>query len=152
MVNQLADYMKSNNNSLTGFNFSVWKDKIDGAGEDFTKTLEEAYKQLGLSKDGTSSVGGLKGSIQRELTESTASELTGLYRASFELQKKAFDESKSQGITISKQLLVAMDQLTALNAIQVNTAETVQRLDAAVGHLSTLVKNTSPQSNRAYGG
>ncbi len=152
MVNQLAEYMKSNNNSLTGFNFSVWKDKIDGAGEDFTKTLEEAYKQLGLEKDGTSTGGGLKGSIQRELTESTASELTGLYRASFELQKKAFDESKSQGISMGKQLLVAMDQLTALNAIQVNTAETVKRLDTAVGHLSTLVKNTSPQSNRAYGG
>ncbi|MCW8314219.1 phage tail tape measure protein [Sphingobacterium sp. InxBP1] len=141
MVNQLADYMKSNNNSLTGFNFSVWKDKIDGAGTEFTKTLEEAYKQLGLSKDGTSSGGGLKGSIQRELTESTASELTGLYRASFELQKKAFDESKSQGITISKQLLVAMDQLTALNAIQVNTAETVKRLDTAVSELQSINKN-----------
>lgn len=152
MVNQLAAYMKSNNNSLTGFNFSVWKDKIDGAGTEFTKTLEEAYKQLGLEKDGTSTGGGLKGSIQRELTESTASELTGLFRASFELQKKAFDESKSQGISMGKQLLVAMDQLTALNAIQVNTAETVKRLDTAVGHLSTLVKNTSPQSNRAYGG
>lgn len=151
MVNQLADYMKSNNNSLTGFNFSVWKDKIDGAGTEFTKTLEEAYKQLGLSRDGFGG-SGLKGSIQRELTEATASELTGLYRATLELQKNAFAESKSQGITLNKQLMVAMDHLTALNAIQTNTAATVQRLDTAVGHLSTLVKNTSPQSTRAYGG
>ncbi len=151
MVNQLADYMKSNNNSLTGFNFSVWKDKIDGAGIEFTKTLEEAYKQLGLSRDGFGG-SGLKGSIQRELTEATASELTGLYRATLELQKNAFAESKSQGITLNKQLMVAMDHLTALNAIQTNTAATVQRLDTAVGHLSTLVKNTSPQSTRAYGG
>ncbi|HBW81134.1 MAG TPA: hypothetical protein DEF78_14370, partial [Sphingobacterium sp.] len=141
--------MKSNNNSLTGFNFSVWKDKIDGAGTEFTKTLEEAYKQLGLSRDGFGNGTGIKSGIQRELTEATAGELSGLFRASFELNKKAFDESKSQGITLNKQLMVAMDHLTALNAIQTNTAATVQRLDTAVGHLSTLVKNTSPQSTRA---
>lgn len=120
MVNQLADYMKSNNNSLTGFNFEVWKDKIDGAGTEFTKTLEEAYKQLGLSKDGTASGGGLKGSIQREVTEATASELTGLYRASFELQKK-------DSLTLSKQLDIALSSLTALNAIQANTLETANQ-------------------------
>jgi len=141
MVNQLADYMKSNNNSLTGFNFAVWKDKIDGAGTEFTKTLEEAYKQLGLSKDGTSTSGGLKGSIQRELTESTASELTGLARSQTELLKRSFDESKSQGITMGKQLAVAIDQLTALNAIQVNTGETVKRLDTAVSELQSINKS-----------
>ncbi|WON94759.1 hypothetical protein [Sphingobacterium sp. UGAL515B_05] len=141
MVNQLADYMKSNNNTLTGFNFSVWKDKIDGAGTEFTKTLEEAYKQLGLSKDGTSTGGGLKGSIQREVTEATQSENNGLLRSQTELLKRSFDESKSQGITMGKQLAVALDQLTALNAIQVNTGETVKRLDTAVSELKSINKS-----------
>ncbi|HAE69030.1 MAG TPA: hypothetical protein DCG77_17920, partial [Sphingobacterium sp.] len=140
MVNQLADYMKSNNNSLTGFNFSVWKDKIDGAGTEFTKTLEEAYKQLGLSKDGFGG-SGLKGSIQREVTEATQSENNGLLRSQTELLKRSFDESKSQGITMGKQLAVAMDQLTALNAIQVNTGETVKRLDTAVSELQSINKS-----------
>ncbi len=142
MVNQLADYMKSNNNSLTGFNFSVWKDKIDGAGSEFTKTLEEAYKQLGLSRGDFGS--GLKGSIQREVTEATQSENNGLLRSQTELLKRSFDESKSQGITLNKQLAVAMDQLTALNAIQVNTGETVKRLDTAVSELQSI--------NRSLGG
>lgn len=140
MVNQLADYMKSNNNSLTGFNFSVWKDKIDGAGTEFTKTLEEAYKQLGLSKDGFGG-SGLKGSIQREVTEATQSENNGLLRSQTELLKRSFDESKSQGVTMGKQLAVAMDQLTALNAIQVNTGETVKRLDTAVSELQSINKS-----------
>lgn len=140
MVNQLADYMKSNNNTLTGFNFSVWKDKIDGAGTEFTKTLEEAYKQLGLSKDGFGG-SGLKGSIQREVTEATQSENNGLLRSQTELLKRSFDESKSQGVTMGKQLAVAMDQLTALNAIQVNTGETVKRLDTAVSELQSINKS-----------
>lgn len=147
MVNQLADYMKSNNNSLTGFNFSVWKDKIDGAGTEFTKTLEEAYKQLGLSKDGTSSGGGLKGSIQRELTESTASELTGLYRASFELQKK-------DSLTLSKQLDIALSSLTALNAIQANTLETAnQSLKISENTAKAVIELQSINKNlgRQYG-
>jgi len=141
MVNQLADYMKSNNNSLTGFNFSVWKDKIDGAGTEFTKTLEEAYKQLGLDRNGFGNGTGIKSGIQRELTEATAGELSGLFRASFELNKKAFDESKSQGLTLSKQLLIASDQLSALNAIQLNTGETVKRLDTAVSELQSINRN-----------
>ncbi|MGJ1211916.1 phage tail tape measure protein [Sphingobacterium multivorum] len=140
MVNQLADYMKSNNNTLTGFNFSVWKDKIDGAGTEFTKTLEEAYKQLGLSRDGFGG-SGLKGSIQREVTEATQSENNGLLRSQTELLKRSFDESKSQGVTMGKQLAVAMDQLTALNAIQVNTGETVKRLDTAVSELQSINKS-----------
>ncbi len=75
---------------------------------------------MGLDRNGFGSGSGLKSSIQREVTEATASELTGLYRASFELQKK-------DSLTLSKQLDVALSSLTALNAIQVNTLETANQ-------------------------
>jgi len=141
MVGQLADYMKSNDNSLNGFDFTIWKDKVDSAGKGFTSALEEAYKQLGLSKDGFSSGGGLKSSIAREVTEASISENSGLVRSQTELLKRSFDESKAQGITMVKQLAVALDQLTALNSIQVNTGETVKRLDTAVSELQSINKN-----------
>ncbi|QQT43349.1 Uncharacterised protein [Sphingobacterium multivorum] len=135
MVNKLDEYMSKNDNSISGFNFDFWKDRLNGVSKTFNDAMENAFAGLGLEKEGSSSRGGgLKGSIQRELTEATASELTGLFRASFELQKK--DSS-----TLINQLNIATSSLSALNSIQVNTAETVKRLDSAVKELQTMNKN-----------
>jgi hypothetical protein len=75
------------------------------------------------------------------LTEATASELTGLYRSTYDLAKRTFQENQNQGITLSKQFEIANSSLTALNAIQSNTANTVARLDTAIGELQKVNKN-----------
>lgn len=108
-------------------------DKIQQDGQ---KRVDELGKIIG--NDNSSS---LKSSIQRDMTEATGSELTGLFRSDFELQKRGFDESKIQGINIAKQLQIANSSLTVLNAIQYNTGEAVKRLDSAVSELQSLNKN-----------
>jgi len=140
MVSKVSDYMKGNNNSLIGFDFDTWKDKIGEAGKNFNSALDDAYKGIGLEKD-SSSGGGLSGSIKRELTEATASQLTGLYRSTYDLAKQRFQESKTQGITLSKQLDIATNSLVTLNAIQNNTANTVIELKSAVSELQKVNKN-----------
>ncbi|WP_313672019.1 phage tail tape measure protein [Sphingobacterium multivorum] len=141
--------------SMQSWYDNVLKAMDDG---DLTKTesdtLKAEYKALAeagnkryqammdlIGYDGDIGGSGLKSSIQRELTEATASELTGLYRSTFELNKRMFDESKSQGLTLSKQVIIATDQLAALNAIQTNTFNTVSELKNAVGELKSINKN-----------
>lgn len=112
------------------------------------------YKEIMdlIGYDGDTKPSGLKGAIQRDMTEATASELTGIYRASFEYQKKAFEESQSQGLTLAKQLQIANSSLTALNAIQLNTANTVTRLDSAVNELQLINKNLGGSKGRTAEG
>jgi len=152
MVNQLDKYMAGNDNSAVGFDFNKWREKLASVGKTFNESLESAYQGLGLEKDGTSTSGGLKGAIQKEMTEATASQLTGLYRATFELQKLTLEESKSNGLTLNKQLLIAMDQLNVLNAIKNNTGETVKKLDNAVSELQSINKNLSGSKGRTSEG
>ncbi|WP_312189719.1 phage tail tape measure protein [Sphingobacterium sp.] len=130
LFDQLADggITESERDSLK----NAW-DKIQEEGQ---KRADELGQIIG-----NDSGSGLSSSIQKELTEATASELTGLYRSTFELNKRMFDETKSQGLTLSKQVIIATDQLAALNAIQTNTFNTVSELKNAVGELKSINKN-----------
>ncbi|MGJ1321448.1 phage tail tape measure protein [Sphingobacterium faecium] len=141
MLNQVDKYMASNDNSIVGFDFTEWDKKLNQAGKEAMDFLESAYSGLKLEKDGTSNGIGLSGAVKRELTEATASELTGLYRSTYDLMKRSFQESTAQGLTLSKQLDIANSSLTALNAIQNNTANTVVRLDSAISELKAVNKN-----------
>lgn len=141
MLNQVDKYMASNDNSIVGFDFTEWDKKLNQAGKEAMDFLESAYSGLKLEKDGTSNGSGLSGAVKRELTEATASELTGLYRSTYDLMKRSFQESTAQGLTLSKQLDIANSSLTALNAIQNNTANTVVRLDSAISELKAVNKN-----------
>jgi len=148
--------------SMQSWYDNVLKAMDDG---DLTKTESDAlkaeYKALAeagnkryqammdlIGYEGEEGGSGLKSSIKRELTEATASELTGLYRSTFELNKRMFDESKSQGLTLVKQVMIANDSLVALNAIQTNTFNTAREAlkiadntSKAVTELQTINKN-----------
>ncbi|HAK29849.1 MAG TPA: hypothetical protein DCO90_11545, partial [Sphingobacterium sp.] len=114
------------------------------------KRYQEIMGLIGYEGDTKSS--GLKGSIQKEMTEATASELTGLFRSTFELSKRSLQESQSQTISMGKIVEMTSNGLVVLNNIQNNTAATVVELQNAVSELKNINKNTSPQSMRAYGG
>ncbi|KKO91737.1 hypothetical protein AAW12_08730 [Sphingobacterium sp. Ag1] len=124
---------------------------LKDAWEKIQKDGQKRVDELGIII-GNDSSSGLNSSVKKELTESTASELTGLYRSTFEYQKRTFEDGLKRTDLAAKHIIIAQNSNNALNAIQLNTEETVKELKNAVSHLSSLVKNTSPQSNRAYGG
>src|SRR5690606_16687408 len=61
MVGEVSKYMEDNNNSLIGFNFDRYRQRIEGVSKQFTDVLGSAYDELGLSKDGQSSPNTLSG-------------------------------------------------------------------------------------------
>lgn len=104
----------------------------------------ESYEQLSeiLDQDllsGEDTASGLRGAIQRELTEETASELTGLYRATFDVMKR-------QEAAMTKQIQLEQKALNHSAKIERNTADTVQELKLAVAELKAIKKNTKDSS------
>jgi F0F1-type ATP synthase membrane subunit b/b' len=103
------------------------------------KRYQEIMDLIGYEGDTKSS--GLKSSIQRDLTESTASELAGLERSSFDITKRIFEDGQKRTALLIQCLAANNSKLAALNAIQVNTADTVKELKSAVSELQTMNKN-----------
>lgn len=144
MLKDIDDHMKANGNSLKGLDLSKYKDELTTLSEDISSELESAYADLGLTTStskATQKTSGLLSSVQRELTEATASELSGLYRSTYDLMKVSYMENQVQGITLTKQLEIANGSLIVLNSIQINTADTVVELKNTVTELKNVNKN-----------
>jgi hypothetical protein len=153
LTDDLVAYAKGNGNSIVGFDFTSYKEDLKTAGTTFTDALN-ANKDFFLNTaDGADAPkSNLQGSIKRELTEQTGSELAGLYRASYDLSKQELAVLIGVKDISSNQLLIASKSLTALEAIQANTLDTVNKLDEAVVELKNIVVNTKPgQTGRALG-
>lgn len=144
MIDTVSQYMQTNENSLAGFSFDEWREKLGNVGVLFTDSLKDLYQGLGLSTDSTEAAG-LSGAIRREMTEATASELTGIYRSAYDLQKRSFDYQLMLG---GRQLVFMNDALRVWNNIQVNTANAVNRLDGAIVELKTIARNTGGLNER----
>jgi len=126
-----------------------------GLGDQFNKAMrqaQEAAKQVGLDIfQPNDSRGGLQGAIRRELTEKTASELTGLYRATFDLQKRHY-ESHAQLLATEQQALdVSLRMLAQSALIERNTFDTVLQMKLAIIELKLISKNTKSSSSRDLG-
>ena len=145
MVGKVADYMKGNDNSLTGFKFDSWKDKLGDASEDFTKALDAAYSGLGLTKD-KDKQGELSKGIAG-ITENAAnrleSEIGGLRLANLEL----LELTKTQGFTLGQQLSVSNSMLNELVAINNNTYRTANNTDRLVGIETAIVSLNNKVGN-----
>lgn len=89
---------------------------------------------------------GLKGAIKRELTEETASELTGLYRATFDVMKRTELAIQSQ-LEIERKTFDRTHKIMKSSAaIAENTSNTVDELKIVVKELRTIRKNTRDNS------
>lgn len=85
---------------------------------------------------------GLQGAIRREMTEATASELTGLFRGQYDITKRHF-QLHEQHFDLEKKnhdMVAEIMQYSAL--IEAHTAETVAQLHLAVKELKDIAKNT----------
>ncbi|HEY1010817.1 MAG TPA: tape measure protein [Daejeonella sp.] len=94
-----------------------------------------------------STTSGLKNAMRREMTEATASELTGIYRATYDLMKQ-------MGVTGTQQLNIATQHLMIAIKIEANTRETaintksLERLEAIENGI-TIIANNSKNSQSA---
>jgi len=138
------------NGDLTRQESDILKAQYQAIVEAGNKRYKEIMDLIGFEGETASS--GLKSSIQRELTESTASELTGIFRSSQEINKRMFEDGQKRTNLLIQNLEISRNKMAALNAIQANTADTVNELKNAVSELKSINKNTSQQSNRAYYG
>ncbi|MFC3353701.1 tape measure protein [Sphingobacterium zeae] len=114
------------------------KDAWDKIQKDGQKRVDELGNIIG-----NDSSSGLNSSVKRDLTEATASELTGLYRSTFDLQKKMFEDGAKRTNLLIQGLEISRNKMAALNAIQTNTADTVKELKAAVSELQSINKSVS---------
>ncbi|MBD0822650.1 phage tail tape measure protein [Aestuariibaculum marinum] len=117
---------------------TLYNQIINGAQGDIeaiNKILEQTgIGALGVTNDAFQQQG-LTGAIRRELTEETASELTGLFRGQYDLAKQHFETSKQELSSINN--IVAYSQ-----AIANNTANTVIELQNAIIELKKIADNT----------
>lgn len=149
LMDLVKKFREDSKDGLSQAEIDQFKDAYNKTIQSGLDALKEIEKVTGVTT-GSGSGSGLKGSIQREMTESTASELTGLYRANFEISKQSLQESQNQGVSMGKIVEMTSNGLVVLNNIQNNTAATVVELQSAVSELKNISKNTDAQSMRAY--
>lgn len=126
-------------------NFTNAYNNITQSAIDALKDLEAATG-INLSDPmGGSSQTGLRGSVDR-MTEQTGSELTGLYRAGFDLAKRTFILTEKSLEIERNHLNATLTIMQSSARIEANTADTVERLDEAVVELKRIVKNTDQNS------
>ena len=106
-----------------------------------TKEFDMLKEATGLSNLGTStsSSGGSVGTIARQITEQTGSELTGISRSQYDITTRIFDSSMKMLDVLKQQALFGIE-------IQNNTANTVTELKNAVTELKAINTNTKPNS------
>ncbi|UAB84974.1 hypothetical protein INR75_02790 [Zunongwangia sp. SCSIO 43204] len=138
--------------------FSRFFTEAEGLSNQFNQAMSDAQEQakaFGFDifnpDDDPEDPRGLQGAIRREMTEETASELTGLFRAQFDITKRHFQlherhfelEQRNYNATIS------IMQTSAL--IEQNTAATVVQLALAVSELKKIQDNTKSTTARDIG-
>lgn len=108
---------------------------------------------LNLDQLDTEAARGLSGAIRRDLTEATASELSGLFRGFYDITKQNYQLDERRLLLEERHLEAALDLLQSSARIEANTAATVRELQAAVGELKGINGNTkkSGASSRDIG-
>ncbi|MFD2597322.1 hypothetical protein ACFSQ3_00040 [Sphingobacterium corticis] len=145
MIDQVADYMEDNDNSIEGFDFEKWKNKLSDSSEDFTKALEKAYEGLGLEKDSQKS--GSAGELNKgiaSITENTANRLEAEFGGLRIAQLQLLEITKLQH---SSFISISSDHLAKLNAIENNTFRTANNTDKLTGIETAIVELNKKVTN-----
>lgn len=94
---------------------------------------------------------GLKNAIRREMTEATASELTGLFRANYDLTKQIAMTGTQQLNIVSQHLMLAV-KIEANTRETANNTKSLERLEAIENGITTIANNSkNSQSARDMG-
>lgn len=137
---QLTQYAKENKNSVVGFDFEKWREKLKEAGELFNAGLqgsEEFFKDLSKEPEKKT---GISGSIVGEaLKEDTANRMLGL-------QQGQYDLTKQIGLSMGDMLQIGRSKLAALEKIAANTLRGADNTDGVGQKLDKIIENTSKTS------
>ncbi len=141
-----------------------WIDDIKRFSDQITPRLDAAMEAMqifddelqaagyeGFGSSDSAAASGLQGAIRREMTEETASELTGLFRGQYDITKKHFQLSE-RWFAMEQKCCDATMSIMASNAlIEENTRNTVIQVMYAVAELKTISKQTKSASGRDLG-
>lgn len=119
-------------------------DKIQADGQ---KRWDDMQSVLGLDGSDDKSSSLTSGGIARQITEDTGSELVGMFRSVYDVNKQSLLALQGIGKSHVDYIAIANGQLVELNAINANTAAALPRLDKAVAHLQNIDKSLG----RKYG-
>lgn len=151
MLADVDDYMSKNGDSIAGYDFGKWEKRKNDAINFSNEFLDAAYQGLGLEKDSSKNTSTISGKIKTELTEKTGGELLGIWRAGYDIWKQQLAALNLHTAQNNQYIQIANNKLIALNAIQVNTANTVTELQHAVVELRAINKNTSKTGRSTEG-
>lgn len=146
---QFADFAESDG-GLSASELDQLREQYEGIVGDFLDKAGAIDQLTGGA--GASQQRGLVGSIRRDLTEETGSELAGLYRAQYDITKRHFELDEKW---FAAEMAVRTEILQLTVAIEFNTRMTHLTLVDAVSELSEIKKNTKPSSSardNGYGG
>lgn len=142
-----------------------WIDDIERFSDQISPRLEAAMQAMQVFDDQLKAAGyegfdsedspdakGLQGAIRRELTEETASELTGLFRGQYDITKRHLQLSEKHFEQEKKHYDATLHIMQSSALIEQNTANTVIELKIAVSELKAINKHTKPsQTTRDLG-
>lgn len=123
-----------------------WKEMYQNVGE-AVKEYQDIMNEAGIDLVGDAN-SGLSGAIQAQLTEETGSELTGLFRAYYELGKQRLVQGDLANSYHQKSYEILQYQLQHMATIELNTYNTVVELRNSVVELRQINKNTSDTYSR----
>lgn len=113
---------------------------------DALKELEAATGMSLSDPMGAGQQRGLAGAIRREITESTASELAGLWRGTFDITKRHLQVSEASLEVERKLYDTTLTIMQSTVRIEQNTGNTVEALEDALDELRIIARNTKSSS------
>lgn len=121
------------------------------ASEKAKKDLEALSKATGIDlTTGTSNDNGSVGTIQRQVTEATASEGNAIARATYDLNKRMLDIFGGVGKSVGDLYAIATNNFAIQQKIEANTFRTANNTDLLNTKLDAIIKNTGQQGSTGY--
>lgn len=143
-TDELTKYAQGHGNSVVGFDFEAWKKKLDAAGDNFNKGLEES-KDFFKGDESQTSKGKLAGQLQADLTEKTGSLFLGVARSSYEQQKIMVELQSQTSLTLGQMYAIATKHLQSALNTEANTLRGANNTDGIGDKLDKIVANTTPK-------
>ena len=125
--------------------FSRFFNEANGLTDDFNEAMAAAQAEakgfgFDVFQSDATAQSGLTGAIRRELTEETGSELTGLFRGQYDVTKRLLESTEAYHAQEKAHYSSVLNLIAINTKIEVNTANTVERLDTAIEVLKDIYK------------
>lgn len=146
LFEQFADFAESDG-ELTEAEANAVRDAYNQQVQDAIDRYNQLSDVLDLDAIEGGNQSGLQGAIRRELTEETASELTGLFRGQFDITKRHMQLHEQHFLLEQQNRESTLQMIQISSRIEENTRLTVEGLTTAVIELQAIRNNTRQTSS-----